>query len=816
MSKRWYWAFQNRLAKLRFLIEAGVYKQKVGFEEAAKNSGTLFSIITIGGKSLLWLTFFLFVTLYSEYLLRDKLGFMNKLTPVQSNQYTDQIRLYAEILTAIFSIYFATIGIILSAGYTKLRRDIIGLLTSEHVGSTYSRLLVFSASFCLAATSLPLFDITPGYFTYLIATLLTLLTSLTLFPLGKRLFYFFDLTPLVSGELMPKIAKHIEGAASERHSKSLANHHSKEAKRLFENMVYIDDLIKADVSNLETSLPSLSRDYTTLLTYYLHRKHEIDQDSYWFPRSRKHLQWFLAGDIVTDMALRTGMQLSPEDNPDLDWLESAIIQRLRGHIELAFKEEKYDLVLVLLGHLSSRISAYARGFHFDVGISEIRELKTLLENSLENNEATASLEHRATIVAISDAWSAIGSNLCLETLRRIFTFDAELAAFFEKDVWTKDAMRSLPSFLQQEIRFIADRVEFEMEVEGKILSKPKYLRQLTVQKLLTQYQKFLPDISLFYQKDVSDFSKSLIEAKLYSAAAQVVLASLHSFWKLPGWFENLSSLFEKYRAFQIYPEVQYALPVIDTDRMSEGFEKSRDNSIEMLVDGPLAAYIFYYKHDDNIPDHFGQIYYTLAEECVEAMDENNAEKLNKIVKTFIALAFFAADTKFSSPDLEVGDEFRLHLASSAFQDIASLAGLAILYAEYFSNPELLDNTLNSVFLITALSEDEDKYLERFMRVADSHSFSWSASPRNMDRINWKMKFENRAREDGFGDQMDFDGNRTHHSNIVNEFLNSHADAAHLFFALRVLPRIEPVDFNVDHHITSLKRRLDQNDGEAQE
>ena len=63
----------------------------------------------------------------------------------------EQLRLYAQLLTAIFSIYFATIGIILDAGYTRLRRDIIQMLTNEQVGSVYSRVLVLAAIFCLSS-----------------------------------------------------------------------------------------------------------------------------------------------------------------------------------------------------------------------------------------------------------------------------------------------------------------------------------------------------------------------------------------------------------------------------------------------------------------------------------------------------------------------------------------------------------------------------------------------------------------------------------------------------------------------------------------
>ena len=139
------------------------------------------------------------------------------------------------------------------------------MLTNEQVGSVYSRVLVFAAIFCLVATALPLFGFEPGLFVYAVGTILTLLSSLALFPLGQRLFNFFDLNLLVRSEILPSIARHIEGAANPQNSISLANHHSRAARQAFEQLSYIDNRIKADKERLEDKLPALSDEYSTLL-----------------------------------------------------------------------------------------------------------------------------------------------------------------------------------------------------------------------------------------------------------------------------------------------------------------------------------------------------------------------------------------------------------------------------------------------------------------------------------------------------------------------------------------------------------------------
>ena len=307
------------------------------FSKTTANTRILGTFAWIGAKSLIWVVLALASLIAFEDFARNSQTWLSPLSSDERDFNIEQLRLYAQILTAIFSIYFATIGIILSAGYTKLRRDIIYMLTNEQVGSVYARVLVLAAMFCLAATTLPMFGFQPGLFVYISGTVLTLLSAMALFPLGQRLFNFFDLNLLVRSEILPDIARHIEGAANPKKSRSLANHHSKSARTSLEQLSYIDDRVKADRQSLQDNLPALTSDYTSLLLHYLGQKHRIDGDSYWFPRKSHHKQWFFAGDSATSMALQTSsQQMLVEEKPNHEWLENEIVEKLADHVKAAF------------------------------------------------------------------------------------------------------------------------------------------------------------------------------------------------------------------------------------------------------------------------------------------------------------------------------------------------------------------------------------------------------------------------------------------------------------------------------------------------
>lgn len=57
--------------------------------------------------------------------------------------------------------------------------------------------------------------------------------------------------------------------------------------------------------------------------------------------------------------------------------------------------------------------------------------------------------------------------------------------------------------------------------------------------------------------------------------------------------------------------------------------------------------------------------------------------------------------------------------------------------------------------------------------------------------------------------------KQHPNKIVREFLRSFSEASHLFFAKQIVPQLEQIDFEIDHHITSLERRLREDDEEKQ-
>ena len=405
-------------------------------------------------------------------------------------------------------------------------------------------------------------------------------------------------------------------------------------------------------------------------------------------------------------------------------------------------------------------------------MQELKRFKEIIEQAFAISTITASDETAKTKVDIADTWATLGSNLCLETLRHMMIFEKELNQFFETDDWSQKSLSNLPTFLQVELSFIIEYIGFEKDIEGQRLSGSKYVQQLSVQKLLQYYENVLPEICDFYEGTVPDFVSSLEKQNMPEAATQVVLSSLHSHWKLSRWFYDLAQSMERYKAYTHYTEKLYSLPEIDFIKMSKQLHSSRDDAIEKLSNASMIRHIFEPNNNDELPDHFGQIYFELAEACISALEQNNESKLEKSLPTFLSLAFLAADTKFTDQSLQIDDEYRMHLISTVINDMACVLGFSILYGAYFDNDKLSAEALTKFDDWIQHAADKQQYLKRMVLLSNPFSFSMSASPRGVIRINWIQSFEQRSRRDGFGDRMDrMHSGNSHPIKIVRVFLN---------------------------------------------
>lgn len=90
----------------------------------------------------------------------------------------------------------------------------------------------------------------------------------------------------------------------------------------------------------------------------------------------------------------------------------------------------------------------------------------------------------------------------------------------------------------------------------------------------------------------------------------------------------------------------------------------------------------------------------------------------------------------------------------------------------------------------------------------------NASPRDLIRTEWKMKFEALLRDAGYNDRYSSHGPK-HPSHIVDEFRGGYYSASDVFFALHVLDEVDLSEDKINYQITSFKSQIEQRKGEAE-
>lgn len=109
-SKSWFWKLRTWLGRIGFVFERSAYKRGALATNVKASARILGSIAWIGVKSLFWVVLVLAVLNFVEDYVRSNLSWLSPLSADDKDFNIEQLRLYAQLLTAIFSIYFATIG----------------------------------------------------------------------------------------------------------------------------------------------------------------------------------------------------------------------------------------------------------------------------------------------------------------------------------------------------------------------------------------------------------------------------------------------------------------------------------------------------------------------------------------------------------------------------------------------------------------------------------------------------------------------------------------------------------------------------------
>jgi hypothetical protein len=219
-------------------------------------------------------------------------------------------------------------------------------------------------------------------------------------------------------------------------------------------------------------------------------------------------------------------------------------------------------------------------------------------------------------------------------------------------------------------------IQFEIAVEGKIVSPEWYQQQLAARGLIIFFTKSIEKVALELESSFTGEVELLIKEGKFIIAAQLIQRGLEACSKFVSNFSEAKIFIDGFNIFQKINDIRYAMPKWEklnarVDLIRENLVMAFATSLNSLAREEPSAYI---------PDYFGQGILLAAKECYDAMKSGNEEKFSAIFPAFFLACLSARDREFAQ--LEYQDKnMRFLISNEPILDLFAIFGCAIIYSE---------------------------------------------------------------------------------------------------------------------------------------
>jgi hypothetical protein len=257
----------------------------------------------------------------------------------------------------------------------------------------------------------------------------------------------------------------------------------------------------------------------------------------------------------------------------------------------------------------------------------------------------------------------------------------------------------------------------------------------------------------------------LVQEQRQAIATPILLSSFRTVTQIGNFAERLQEAVESLYGEEAFSD--YPIERLDFGKISEDLSILRDEMLGRLASAAIISFVSSkLKHDGILPDYFGHCYFMLAEECYDALSENNTDKFERVYPAFFSLGQVAFQ-KFDAEKHKYNQEYHVALLASVAEDLLAIGGYAYLYSEFFNDATSRDVVDRSWLALLDTVADRQAYLRWLIAASDYLTSVWSFRPRDLIRTRWDMKFESILDEAGFGDGMiGRRGRKTHPSALV--------------------------------------------------
>lgn len=615
---RRYWQIRQAQQWLFFHIGNSGFKFRRYVENTSFAIQVFFFLFWSVLGSLL-LTAVAFVILLGSNVLFGGIGKENQ------SSYDSALLAIASVIGIFLSLYFTSINTVIGTIYAKLPSRIRDLILRERVGSVSIVFLVSLTLLCiLLLTAGIVADLRPRAAIIIVGTL-GCFSILVFVELSKRAFSFFDPT-VFSNQLLSDLYQWSEQSTSRGYrwnDPAFQYHYFQRAQESLQGVSALVAVAHEENHLKREPLAKLFAGISVFCIEYIKHRKSIPTTSKWYTQIPKHRDWYLTSDSSIQIANQTQTSLQPEWKPDPRWLERELLDLEIQSLSKCFADDRKDVGFQIVNYLNSIFHELGHAWMVDYGQQTLEKVDRATRNFLStarNTEIKAEKDHDLReILGVVDYVALYPIALLLGAFQLLNDLNIEqLEQSIARIDWRDSKLMyslGLPLTTLDRLEFIQERLEFEMRVEGRIVSPTWYLSQLICQPIAFALQdqvEKLRDIGVvFYKKRAQE----LVEQKQSLQGAALISRGLEFYNKFLAHLsaaENFANALERKRLLQELKWPEWNWTAFRDSLVQD--QKSLLVDFAKCIPGLAEV-----ERDDSLPDYFGQAVHTSGEQCFQAL-----------------------------------------------------------------------------------------------------------------------------------------------------------------------------------------------------
>jgi hypothetical protein len=738
----WFIKIATFLSKFRFDIQRIFYKTRERISETLVD----FEIFINLAKSVLFSAMFsafsiliiFFLSPYTENVSKTNIdGYDNLLIAVAS-------------ITGIFlSLYFTNINTVVGNLFAKSPQSVRNLFIQERINNISVRFLIWLTLVSLGALLLGvIWDIRPKV--AILAIIFLGSFSILFFALlGKRAFSFFDPTGF-SRQLLSEL-EHWSKEASSRGTlftnPAFQDFYHRKAEIVVDGFVGLNKVALSDNNLRGNPLSNLIEIVITTYSRYLQVKRFIPTKSRWFTYVYKYKDWYLSSDFSVHIAAAAKAELFPSSVPDHYWLERDLENIEIEAIISSSHSEITNTTGNILAKIFSQFTELGRFGEIQQALlfhSKIENaLKIHLEKKLPSTtEFQIEQEEVIQIIGVIEV-------LCSYLVTLVAGFFSSLD-LLDPSIISKKLMGlkwdkvnniytlGIPFDILPAIEDIYDRLSFEFQVEGKIISPDWYLNELISRRIsfyvIESISSTITQGIIFFKKWIDAFEKNNQVLKTIA----VINQGLEFSEKLKTMVLSGDQLIQQCLKIK---SIDLLWPIWKPEDKLTAIEKFNKELISSLASHLYDLSML--KRTDKIPDYFGKSIVLVENECFRSLDVNDALYFQQIFKHFFSGCLFNYENlQRTTQDWLI--QRRFLALSEPLMDLFDMSGYALLYSEFHQNPQLWETCK----LVWDNFINNEKWKNLLITIGALYSLrkgTISITEHDVMRSQWKIDFQQRLR-----------------------------------------------------------------------